>query len=233
MSSKSPHLPGVERAVSRLVPQIERAGGSELFHVVGPATAGKSAGLRTLVEDLKGGRRVPILVAPPSGSFDSGAAALVELGAGLKEAALVNGHLAKLVEPQRPWSDKLELLRRDINAVADRVVLLCDEPEAWSPSEDGAFSVNEHSRSLLYLQSPPSGAERQRARRALGRQRPSRMSRPAAHLQLPPARTGASCLCPSLQSASAAPLACLSLTGTGRQKRDASASATASAAHSL
>jgi hypothetical protein len=75
-------------------------------------------------------------------------------------------------------------------------------------------------------------AECERTRRALGRQRPSRVPRPATHLQAAPARTGASRLCPSLQPASAAPLARTSATRTGRPKPDGSTSTTMSAAQS-
>src|SRR6266511_1893298 len=77
-----------------------------------------------------------------------------------------------------------------------------------------------------------AGAERERPRRALDRQRPSRVPRPAAHLQPPPARARASRLCPSLQPASAAPLARILATRTTRQKPDASTSTTISAAQS-
>jgi putative transposase len=78
------------------------------------------------------------------------------------------------------------------------------------------------------IQAPNANAHAER----WGWQRAARVPRSAADLQPPPARTGAACLCPSLQPPSAAPVACLSPTRTDRQKPDASARTTVSAAPS-
>src|SRR5207247_222920 len=91
-------------------------------------------------------------------------------------------------------------------------------------------------RALLRAVRPLVASERTEPLRAelgwLASQRAQRVPRPAAHLQPGPARAGASRLCPSLQSASAAPLARTPATRTGRQKPDTSASTTLSAAQS-
>src|SRR5207247_8858711 len=73
-----------------------------------------------------------------------------------------------------------------------------------------------------------AGAERERTRRALGRQRPTRVPRSDADLQPPPARTRPPHLCRPLQPPSAAPLACTSPTRAGKQKRDSAPSSTPS-----
>jgi transposase len=95
----------------------------------------------------------------------------------------------------------------------------------------GGFDHVFQSEGITVIRTPVQ-APNANARRALGRQRPSRVPRPAAHLQPPPARARVSRLCPSLQPASAAPLARISATRTHRQKPDASTSTTMSAAQS-
>jgi hypothetical protein len=73
-------------------------------------------------------------------------------------------------------------------------------------------------------------AERERARRALGQQRASRVPRPAAHLQPAPARTRPAHLRRSLQPPSAASGACTSSTRAGGRKPETPPSATLPAA---
>jgi hypothetical protein len=75
----------------------------------------------------------------------------------------------------------------------------------------GGFDHVFQSEGITVIRTPVQ-APNANARRALGRQRPSRVPRPAAHLQPPPARARVSRLCPSLQPASAAPLARISAT---------------------
>src|SRR6266511_4147594 len=76
------------------------------------------------------------------------------------------------------------------------------------------------------------GTERERTRRALGRQRPSRVPRPPAHLQRAATRARASRLCPPLQPASAASGTRTPPTRASRRKPDTAASASLSAAKS-
>jgi putative transposase len=75
-----------------------------------------------------------------------------------------------------------------------------------------------------------AGTQRERTRRALGRQRASRVPRPPAHLQPPPARICPPHLRRPLQPPSAATLACASPTPAGRHEHDSAPSATPSAA---
>jgi Homeodomain-like domain len=96
----------------------------------------------------------------------------------------------------------------------------------------GAFDHVFQSEGIAVIRTPVQAPNGKRTRRALGRQRPPRVPRPAAHLQPPPARTRASRLCPSLQPASAAPLARISATRTDRQKSHAPTRTTISAARS-
>jgi putative transposase len=107
-------------------------------------------------------------------------------------------------------------------------LLIHDRDSKFSGGFDHVFQ----SEGIAVIRTPRAGAERERARRALGRQRAPRVPRPAARLQPPPARARAARLHQSLQPASAAPLARISATRTGKQRPDASASTTACAAHS-
>jgi Transposase len=105
--------------------------------------------------------------------------------------------------------------------------LIHDREAKFSGGCDQVFQ----SEGITMIRTPVPGAERERPCRALGRQRASRVPRPAAHRQPPPPRTRAPRLHGPLQPASAAPLARIS--ATPRQTApDASASTTVSAAQS-
>lgn len=130
-------LPQVDRCVESLAETItsSRAPIDHLWGIVGPATAGKSTALRRLHHWL--GERstlVPILVGPPCGALDAAPVATVEVGGQLRDAGLINGQLSQVLDPARPWNDKLGLLEDWLNREAPRVVLLCDGPREWAPS---------------------------------------------------------------------------------------------------
>lgn len=85
--------------------------------------------------------------------MDSGPAALIQIGAGLQKANAINGELAKLQDPERPWCDKLDLTSGLISSHHE-TVLLCDEPERWPIADDAearhASYNNGHTKDVVH-----------------------------------------------------------------------------------
>lgn len=148
----SPRLPEVELLVEDLATDIERASPAEApaWQVDGAATVGKSALLRLLAESLRAKGLVPIVVAPPAQALDAGPLALTEIGAGMKDAGLLNGQTEVLREGERPLGDKLDQVRRWITEAQDDVVLLCDEPTAWPDRSEQSGHFAEHARVVIH-----------------------------------------------------------------------------------
>ena len=96
----------------------------EAVFVTGGPGAGKSATARAVVSGVTTHGRIPLLVAPPSGAADAGAAAVVQV-------------LRRLGEP--PALDAWNVARRKaferLRERADNIVVVCDEPSGWSTGE--------------------------------------------------------------------------------------------------
>lgn len=106
--------------------------GEPTWSVLGEPTAGKSAVLDGLHQRLTSdGTTRSILVRPPPRAYDAGHAALIDLveGLGLTERAL-----DVVRDPRAPWETKLNRVRTAMRREG-RIVLLVDEPAAWSPRE--------------------------------------------------------------------------------------------------
>lgn len=133
--------------------RLQSASHRELFQVTGPPTAGKSALLRTLETALVKQGRAPVVVGPPAGALDAAPLALLEIGVGLKRHNVINGQLDLLKEPARPLAEKVELVKHWVNDAADKVVLLCDEPDSWAPTArwSGHFAAHVDTVKLLML----------------------------------------------------------------------------------
>ncbi len=104
-----PALPEVERLVADLADEVARTPPSAkaLWHIWGPATAGKSTALGLLGARLRQRGLVPIRIAPPARTLDAGALALVEAAAGLARGALIDGQLETIRSEKTTWSEKL------------------------------------------------------------------------------------------------------------------------------
>ncbi len=87
--NRVPALPEVERVVGDLVSEVvaTEPSANALWHIWGPATAGKSTALHLLGERLAGQGLLPIMVSPPARTLDAGPIALVETAVGLKHHA--------------------------------------------------------------------------------------------------------------------------------------------------
>ncbi len=110
-----------------------------LWNLWGSVGSGKSSVLRLVANSLRGQGLVPIIVAAPGGEVDSAPIALLSTASQLESANLLNGEIAKLADPRRRWTEKLELLTRAVERHFDRVVLLCDEPARWYRSSESAL----------------------------------------------------------------------------------------------
>ncbi len=142
--NRVPALPEVERIVGDLVPEVvaTEPSADALWHIWGPATAGKSTALHLLGERLADKGLLPITVSPPSRTLDAGPIALVETAVGLKHHALIDGQI-DIIRSEATWSEKISSLLGWMRDAQEKVVLLCDEPGAWpsTTSEDLHFAA--------------------------------------------------------------------------------------------
>ena len=102
------------------------------WSVLGEPTAGKSAVLDQLHQRLTSDGTVrSILVSPPPRAYDAGHAALIDLAEGLD----LNDRAVDVVrDPRASWETKVKRVRTAL-AREGQIVLLVDEPAAWSPRE--------------------------------------------------------------------------------------------------
>ncbi len=107
-----------------------------LWNLWGSVGSGKSSVLRLVAKSLFDRGFVAIIVAAPGGEVDAAPIALMSTASQLKSANLLNGELAKLTNPRRRWTEKLELLTKAVERNFDKVVLLCDEPARWYRSSE-------------------------------------------------------------------------------------------------
>ena len=98
-----------------------------LWNLWGSVGSGKSSVLRLVAKSLFDRGFVAIIVAAPGGEVDAARSALMSTASQLKSANLLNGELAKLTNPRRRWTEKLELLTKAVERNFDKVVLLCDD----------------------------------------------------------------------------------------------------------
>ena len=138
-------LPEVERLVDEWTDLIVSGFPEDgaICQATGPATAGKSSLLGELEQRLLREGRHAVRVAPPAAALDAGPAALLEIGGALKDQNVLNGEVEKLVDPERPWQDKIQLVRSWFDELGPDAVLLCDEPLDWGRREvDDRFAAH-------------------------------------------------------------------------------------------
>lgn len=78
-----------------------------------------------------------IVVSPPAGEMDAGAAALLQLGVGLAQAGEGHRLTDRPTDPARHWQDKVDAVEEALAARRDSVVLLCDDHHAVGPRTPG------------------------------------------------------------------------------------------------
>jgi hypothetical protein len=125
-------LKNVEDAVDSIARELGRWTGPGTWSVLGEPTAGKSAVIGQLHEQLtEEGMIRSILVAPPPRALDAAHAALVDLAEGLdlKPAAL-----DVIRDPHASWDEKLSKVRTGLSREG-QFVLLLDEPDSWLPDD--------------------------------------------------------------------------------------------------
>lgn len=186
-------LPEVDRLVAGLAPEVAAAapGPDAMWHIWGPATGGKSTALKNIAEQLAERGLCPILVAPPARALDAGPLAVTEASVGLKSRDILNGELDLIQQPDAPWSEKVRAVLGWIRDHEDRVVLLCDEPGAWSSkqSDDAHFRNHADEVALSMIATLccrrvvagalPTGVRARRSRRLSLESQPSRWLRDA------------------------------------------------------
>lgn len=104
--------------------------------VEGEATAGKSAVLRQLQTRLQQPRRPVVHLAPPPRSLDAGPCAMVSLAGQLYDAQPEGKDLEALLG-QKTLDGYFNLVSDWLRGCQGDLVLLLDEPEAWSSAEAG------------------------------------------------------------------------------------------------
>ena len=67
----------------------------------------------------------------PNREGDSGPIALLETAAQLRAGGLLNGEVAILSDPTRPWAEKMAAITTAVDNNCRDVVILCDEPALW------------------------------------------------------------------------------------------------------
>jgi tetratricopeptide (TPR) repeat protein len=123
---------------------------NSVWLVGGGPGAGKTHLLLTLADDLRReGRLKPVVVAPPPGEIDSGGVALIQVGEALKKAFPGDVDLTKLVDPQRPWRDKLGDVKRWLDDFSKDIVLLCDEPHLWPTGTNDHKHFANHAQDVI------------------------------------------------------------------------------------
>lgn len=137
----TPVLKEVEEAADDLAKELEDTETPQrgVWQIAGAPTTGKTAVLEALAHRLRERQLLPVMISPPQGAFDSGPAALVQLGVQLKQAGRINGTLDQMVDPKVTWGAKLALVQQWVAASAADLVILCDEPDAW-----GFVGYDEH-----------------------------------------------------------------------------------------
>ncbi len=149
----TPSLPNVDLLVNELTSRLADPQSSQppsLWHVTGPSSAGKSTLLRRLADKLGDAGLLPVFVSPPQGAPDAGPAALVEVGAALKECQAIDGKLDTFLG-ERSWPRKLEIFRGWFGEHGPKLVLLLDEPSAWPPAMGGEEHFAHRTRDIVRL----------------------------------------------------------------------------------
>lgn len=107
-----------------------------LFNLVGEVGVGKSTVLGLIAARLRSRGLIPLRISVPQREADSAAMVMLEASQQLKAAQLANGDLAALSDPRTCWSRKMGVFARSLEANADKLVVLCDEPARWHGSDD-------------------------------------------------------------------------------------------------
>lgn len=127
-----PRLPEVEQVADEWAEAIRgQLVEAPVYQALGPPTAGKSALLTALRARLHEAGIKVVRVAPAAHELDAGPLALLQIAAGLQQAGAIDGDVESLIEPARPWRDKVSLVSGWFKRLDERVVLLCDEPLQW------------------------------------------------------------------------------------------------------
>lgn len=127
------HLPVVEKLAEELAQDVASSSAppGPVWRVTGDQTSGKSTLLHLLSKKLENS----ILLAPPVRALDSGQVGMLQMCGALRDTRAANGELQGILDPQRAWGQKLELLRQWFVGHGSDVVLLCDEPLSWLADE--------------------------------------------------------------------------------------------------
>lgn len=144
----SPTLPQVERIshdfADRLLDARDRGQTLEQpLGIYGPATVGKTATLETLRTELldRDADMLPLMVGAPPQAPDAAPLVLMQLAEGLGQRdELDDSEVEHVADPQRPWADKVELVRDWLHERRERVVVLCDEPLSWRDGGQPEFA---------------------------------------------------------------------------------------------
>lgn len=120
-------LPDAEKLVKQVASRLlaPGSGPDRPLHLVGQPTAGKSTLLRLLKDRLTGAGEQVILITPTAYEWDGGLSIVAQLAAAL-EALGEAGVRSAVLDPARPWDEKLRVLRERAQPLRD-VLLLVDE----------------------------------------------------------------------------------------------------------
>jgi tetratricopeptide (TPR) repeat protein len=123
-------LPKVEEVREDLLAELPA---EKYWQVRGNHFAGKSTLLRQLARVMAEEKGyVPVLVQPPERAPDAGVVALLDVAEGLAAAGRIDkASLDRLRDAERQWEDKLGEMSQWLEAGANDVVLLCDDPGRW------------------------------------------------------------------------------------------------------
>jgi tetratricopeptide (TPR) repeat protein len=151
-----PILTEVREAADSISDQLvgSDAGRDAVWQVGGRQTSGKTSCLHEIADRLSDTNLVPVFLSPPSRQRDSGPAALIDLGVGLRAAESLNGELQDWVESRAPWAERIAGVQTWLVDRAESLVLLCDEPLSWEAGTDetGFFSGRAEDAARLFVE---------------------------------------------------------------------------------
>lgn len=116
------------------------SGRGAVWNLAGTVGSGKTSVLR-LVRRALAVRTdvVPVMMSPPAGDVDTASIALIDAAIQLEAKGLLTGHMSDLSEPSLRWDAKMAIVTAALEAHADRVIILCDEPTRWYNNRESAM----------------------------------------------------------------------------------------------
>jgi tetratricopeptide (TPR) repeat protein len=120
-------------------------GRKALLNLTGAAGSGKTSVLRRVADQMHREKVwLPLLVTAPNKEGDSGPIALLETADQLRAGGLLNGEVAILSDPTRPWAEKMAAITNAVDRNSSDVVILCDEPALWYRLEESLLAGTPH-----------------------------------------------------------------------------------------